>query len=167
MIEPFEEAQVRKGISLGVSSYGYDISLADEFRIPRLEATTELDPKQDNSHLFDEIHGDSVLIPANSFVLARSKEYLKIPREVAVICFGKSTYARCGVVVNITPLEPEWEGYITISISNTSPAPVRIYAHEGIAQILFIEAAEVCETSYADKKGKYQSQKGITLSKTE
>jgi len=167
MIEPFEEQQVRKGISLGVSSYGYDISLADEFRVPHLESSDELDPKRDNAHLFDEVKDSSVLIAANSFVLARSQEYLKIPRNIAAVCFGKSTYARCGVVVNVTPLEPEWEGYITISISNTAPCPVRVYANEGIAQVLFLEAAEVCEVSYADKKGKYQAQKGITLSKAD
>ena len=167
MINPFSEQQVRSGISYGVSSYGYDISLSDEFKIPEIDKQSEIDPRGDNSDLFKDIKADSILIPANSFVLARTREYFKIPRDVVTICFGKSTYARCGVVVNVTPFEPEWEGYATISISNTSPLPVRIYANQGIAQLLFLEASEVCQTSYGDKKGKYQAQKEITVSKSD
>ena len=167
MIEPFAETQIRKGISLGVSSYGYDISLSDEFRIPQLDGVKELDPKADNSSLFKETKADSLLLPPNSYILARSREYFKIPRDIVTVCFGKSTYARSGIIVNVTPFEPEWEGFVTISISNTAPCPVRIYANEGIAQVLFLEASEVCDVSYADKKGKYQAQKDITLSKSE
>lgn len=164
MIEPFAEEQVRQGISFGVSAYGYDISLADEFKIPDLTKIVELDPKNNGPENYIDCTAPSILIPANSFLLARSKEYFRIPREVVTICTGKSTYARCGVVVNVTPFEPEWEGYATISLSNTGPRPVRIYAGEGIAQLLFLEGSEVCQVSYADKKGKYQTQKGITLS---
>lgn len=167
MINPFSEQQVRSGISYGVSSYGYDISLSDEFKIPVIDKQSEIDPRGDNSNLFKDIKTDLILIPANSFVLARTREYFKIPRDVVTICFGKSTYARCGVIVNVTPFEPEWEGYATISISNTSPLPVRIYANQGIAQLLFLEASEVCQTSYGDKKGKYQAQKEITVSKSD
>lgn len=167
MIVPFSENQVRKGISFGVSSYGYDISLADEFKILDPELTEEIDPKQDNSHLFKSIKADSVLIPPNSYLLARTREYFKIPRGILTICFGKSTYARSGVIVNVTPFEPEWEGYATLSIANTAPRPVRIYAHEGIAQLIFLEADEICSTSYKDKKGKYQAQDVITLSKSD
>jgi len=166
MIEPFENAQVRKGvISFGVSAYGYDIRVFDEFRIPTPQPGKIIDPKNFDEDNFTYLKGDACLIPANSYVIARSLEYLKIPRDVLVICFGKSTYARCGVVVNITPLEPEWEGYITISISNTSPFPVKLYANEGLAQLVFLRADEVCMTSYADKKGKYQAQKDIVLPK--
>ncbi len=165
MIAPFAESQVRTGISFGVSSYGYDFSLADEFKMFDADATQVIDPKVAGSAQFVDIKADSVLLPANSFMLARSKEYFKIPRKVITICFGKSTYARSGVIVNVTPFEPEWEGYATVSLANTAPRPVRIYANEGIAQILFIESDELCRTSYGDKKGKYQAQKDITLSK--
>ena len=167
MIQPFSENQVRQGISFGVSSYGYDISLADEFKIFDSEKVEILDPTSDNQQCFKDVTADSVLIPANSYILARTKEYFKIPREVITICLGKSTYARCGVIVNVTPFEPEWEGYATISLANTSPVPVRVYAHQGIAQLLFLEASEDCITSYKDKKGKYQAQKEITLSKSD
>jgi len=165
VIEPFTESQVSRGISFGVSSYGYDISLHDEFKVFRADRVSELDPKQDNRACFADIKAESVLIPPNSFLLARSREYFRIPRDVLVVCTGKSTYARNGVVVNITPLEPEWEGYITIAISNTAPVPVRVYAGEGIAQIVFLEASEVCAVSYKDKKGRYQGQQDITLSR--
>lgn len=167
MIKPFSESQVRKGISFGVSSYGYDISLSDEFKILDTKALDELDPKTDSSKFFKDVTGESVLIPPNSFILARSVEYFKIPRNIITICLGKSTYARCGVIVNVTPFEPEWEGYATISLSNTSPLPVRIYANEGIGQLIFLEASEECKISYKDKKGKYQAQKKITLSKSD
>ncbi len=165
MIDPFSQKQIRSGISFGVSSYGYDISLSDKFRVLNLDGLSEIDPKKDNSQHFSELQAESIAIPPRSFILAQSREYFKIPREVVTICFGKSTYARSGVIVNVTPFEPEWEGYATISISNTSPLPARIYAHEGIAQLLFIKADEVCHTSYRDKKGKYQGQKEITHSK--
>lgn len=164
MIEPFEPGQIRRGISYGVSAYGYDFSLSDEFKVPDLSKISELDPKNLDPGLFVDCRAESILIPANSFMLARSREYFRIPRDVVTICTGKSTYARCGVVVNVTPFEPEWEGFATVSLSNTGPRPVRVYAGEGIAQLLFLEAAEVCEVSYADKKGKYQAQKTITLS---
>ncbi len=167
MIKPFDETQIRKGISYGVSSYGYDISLSDEFNVLETEKLKEIDPKKDYSENFKTINANSILIPANSFILARTREYFKIPRDVITICFGKSTYARSGIIVNVTPFEPEWEGYATISISNTSPIPARVYANEGIAQLLFLEAKELCQTSYADKKGKYQGQKTITYSKTD
>ncbi len=167
MIDPFSKGQIRSGISFGVSSYGYDISLADEFKLLRLSPGLTLDPKRDNHDLFEDIKADSILIPANSFALARTKEYFKIPRDVITICFGKSTYARSGVLVNVTPFEPEWEGFATISLANTAPVPVRVYANEGIAQLLFLEGPEVCAVSYKDKKGKYQGQKTITLSKRE
>lgn len=165
MIEPFEATQVRQGISYGVSAYGYDISLADEFKIPDLTKITELDPKKNNPDNFIECRADSILIPANSFLLARTREYFRIPRDVVTICTGKSTYARCGLLVNVTPFEPEWEGFATISLTNSAPRPVRVYAGEGIAQLLFLEAAEICQVSYRDKKGKYQSQQEITLAK--
>ncbi len=165
MIEPFNNEQVRKGvISFGVSSYGYDIRISDEFKVPS-PGRGIIDPKNFDDSQFRDYKGDVCEIPANSYVICRSLEYLRIPRETLVLCFGKSTYARSGVLVNITPLEPEWEGHITISVSNTSPFPVRLYAHEGIAQIVFLEAKELCETSYSDKKGKYQAQKGIVLPK--
>jgi len=167
MIKPFSKEQIKQGISYGVSSYGYDISLADEFKIFNQANLKEIDVKSDLSRHFIDIKADSILIPANSFALARTKEYFKIPRDVITICLGKSTYARCGVIVNVTPFEPEWEGYATISLSNTTPLPARIYAHEGIAQIIFLEASEICINSYKDKKGKYQAQKKITISKTE
>jgi dCTP deaminase len=166
MIEPFQDEQVRKGvISFGVSAYGYDIRIADEFKVPKPQPGKVIDPKNFDEDNFIHFKTDVCEIPANSYVICRSFEYLRIPRDVLVICFGKSTYARSGVVVNITPLEPEWEGYITISVSNTSPFPVRLYANEGLAQIVFLGADEVCMTSYADKKGKYQAQKDIVLPK--
>lgn len=166
MIEPFHDEQVRKGvISYGVSAYGYDMRISDEFKIPKPGAGRIIDPKNSNDSDFIDFKGDVCEMPPNSYMICRSLEYFRIPREVLVLCFGKSTYARSGVVVNITPLEPEWEGFVTISVSNTSPFPVKVYANEGIAQIVFIEAAEICETSYADKKGKYQAQKGIVLPK--
>ena len=166
MVEPFNNEQVRKGvISYGVSSYGYDMRIYDEFKVPVLAEGKIIDPKNFNETNFINYKGDVCEIPANSYVLCRSFEYLRIPRDVLVICFGKSTYARSGVIVNITPLEPEWEGFVTISVSNTSPFPVKLYANEGIAQIVFIGASELCETSYADKKGKYQAQKDIVLPK--
>lgn len=168
MIAPFESSQIgERAISFGVSSYGYDIRLADEFKIFTDVHAAVIDPKNIDPRNFIDYKGESCVIPHNSFILARSIEYFKIPRDILAICFGKSTYARCGVVVNVTPLEPEWEGYITISISNTSPLPARIYANEGIAQLIFLDASEVCQTSYADKKGKYQKQTAITHSKTE
>ncbi len=167
MIAPFSPDQVRGGISFGVSSYGYDISLADEFKLLKVSPELVMDPKRDNHDLFEDIKADSVVIPANSYALARTKEYFKIPRNIITICFGKSTYARSGVLVNVTPFEPEWEGFATISLANTAPVPVKIYANEGIAQLLFLEGPEVCQISYADKKGKYQGQKTITLSKKE
>ena len=167
MIKPFAREQVRPGISYGVSSYGYDICLADEFQVLKPELIPQLDPKQDNSRAFVKLQADSLLVPANSFVLGRSAEYFKIPRDIITVCFGKSTYARSGVVVNVTPFEPEWEGFATISISNTAPVPVRVYAREGIAQLLFLKANETCLRSYHDKKGKYQAQAGITMSKAD
>ncbi len=166
MIEPFNKKQVRKGvISYGVSSYGYDMRVADEFKIFTNINSTVVDPKRFDPKSFWDFKGDVCIIPPNSFALASSVEYFRIPRDVIVICLGKSTYARCGIVVNVTPLEPEWEGHVTIEISNTTPLPAKIYANEGIAQLLFIQAAEVCEISYKDKLGKYQAQKGITLPK--
>lgn len=167
MIEPFAEGQVRNGvISYGVSSYGYDMRLSDEFRVFDPKSDAAFDPKAPDSESFKAVKADGhIIIPARSFVLARSLEYFRIPRNILTICFGKSTYARCGVVVNVTPFEPEWEGFVTISISNTSPVPVKLYANEGIAQVLFLEAKEVCATSYADKRGKYQAQKEITHAK--
>jgi len=166
MIEPFNKEQVREGvISYGISSYGYDMRIADEFKIFTNINNTIVDPKGFDIKSFIDFKGDVCIVPPNSFVLGRSVEYFRIPREVLVICLGKSTYARCGIVVNVTPLEPEWEGYVTIEISNTSPLPAKIYANEGIAQLLFIEGSEVCKRSYADKAGKYQAQKGITLAK--
>lgn len=166
MIKPFNRKQIKKRvISYGVSSYGYDMRVADEFKVFSNISSTLIDPKNLDKNNFTNVRGSECIIPANSFILARSLEYFRIPREVLVVCLGKSTYARCGVVINVTPLEPEWEGYVTISISNTSPLPVKIYAKEGIAQLLFLEGAEVCARSYADKAGKYQAQKNITLSK--
>lgn len=165
MIEPFSEQQIRTGISFGVSSYGYDISLADEFKILNPNVSAELDPKKSDPLLFTTVNADSILVPANSFVLARTKEYFRIPRNIITICFGKSTYARSGLVVNVTPFEPEWEGFATISLSNTAPVPLRVYANEGIAQLIFLEGDGDCSQSYADKKGKYQAQQEITLAK--
>lgn len=166
MIIPFNKKQVRRGvISYGVSSYGYDIRVADEFKIFINVNNLVIDPKKLDPKSFIDFKGDICIIPPNSFVLGRSVEYLKIPRDILAICLGKSTYARCGIIINVTPLEPEWEGYITIEISNTAPLPAKIYANEGIAQLLFLQASEICEISYADKAGKYQAQKGITLAK--
>jgi dCTP deaminase len=166
MIEPFHDRQARKGVvSYGVSSYGYDMRVNDEFKVFTNVRGTVVDPKKIGEQSFVDVKEKVCIIPAHSFILARSFEYFRIPRNILVICFGKSTYARCGVVVNVTPLEPEWEGYVTIEISNTSPLPVRIYAFEGIAQLIFLEGSELCERSYADKAGKYQAQKKITLAK--
>ncbi len=163
MIEPFVEKQVRDGvISYGLSSYGYDIRIADEFKIFTNINTTIVDPKQFDPSSFVDFKGDACVIPPNSFALARTIEYFRIPRSVITLCVGKSTYARCGIIVNVTPFEPEWEGIVTLEVSNTTPLPARIYAGEGIAQVLFFESDEVCETSYADKKGKYQAQQTVT-----
>jgi dCTP deaminase len=166
MIEPCVEKQVRNGIiSYGLSSYGYDIRVADEFKIFTNVYSAVVDPKDFNPRSMIDYKGDVCIIPPNSFALARTVEYFRIPRSVLTVCVGKSTYARCGIIVNVTPFEPEWEGYVTLEISNTTPLPARIYANEGIAQVLFFEGDEVCETSYADKKGKYQKQEGILLPK--
>ncbi len=166
MIEPFADSQVRDGvISYGISSYGYDLRVADEFKIFSNTSTTLIDPKHFDVHSMLDFKGEVCIIPPNSFVLARSVEYFRIPRNVLTICLGKSTYARCGIIVNVTPFEPEWEGYVTMEISNTAPLPAKLYANEGIAQVLFFVADELCETSYADKKGKYQAQKTIVLPK--
>ncbi|HNB52511.1 MAG TPA: dCTP deaminase [Anaerolineales bacterium] len=166
MIEPFEGAQVRKGvISYGVSSYGYDIRVADEFKIFTNVYSAIVDPKNFDTKSMVDFKGDVCIIPPNSFALARTVEYFRIPRSVLTVCVGKSTYARCGIIVNVTPFEPEWEGFVTLEISNTTPLPAKIYANEGIAQVLFFEADEECETSYADKKGKYQNQQSIVLPK--
>jgi dCTP deaminase len=164
MIKPFEDRQVRKGgISYGLSSYGYDIRIADEFKIFTNINTTIVDPKSFDPRSFVDYQGEIAVIPPNSFALGRSVEYFKIPRNVLTICVGKSTYARCGIITNVTPFEPEWEGYVTLEISNTTPLPAKIYANEGIAQVLFFESDEACETSYADRQGKYQGQQGIVL----
>ncbi len=166
MIYPFEEKQVRDGvISYGLSSYGYDLRVADEFKIFTNVNSTIVDPKKFDARSFVECQGATCLVPPNSFALARSVEYFKIPRNVLTICLGKSTYARCGIIVNVTPLEPEWEGFVTLEISNTTPLPARVYSNEGLCQIIFLESDELCETSYKDKKGKYQSQQGIVLPK--
>ena len=166
MIRPFEEKQVREGvISYGLSSYGYDLRVADEFKIFTNVNSTIVDPKEFDARSFVEFRGPTCIVPPNSFALARSVEYFKIPRNVITICLGKSTYARCGIIVNVTPLEPEWEGFVTLEISNTTPLPARVYSHEGLCQIIFLESDENCETSYKDKKGKYQAQQGIVLPK--
>lgn len=166
MIEPFVEDQVRDGvISYGVSSYGYDIRVADEFMIFTNVHSAIVDPKNFDPKSMVEFQGDTCIIPPNSFALARSVEYFRIPRNVLTLCIGKSTYARCGIIVNVTPFEPEWEGFVTLEISNTTQLPAKIYANEGLAQVLFFEADEECETSYADKKGKYQKQQSIVLPK--
>ena len=164
MIEPFMDDQIRKDvISYGLSSYGYDIRVTDEFKIFTNVHSAVVDPKHFNPQSFIDYKGEICIIPPNSFVLARTVEYFRIPRTVLTMCLGKSTYARCGLIVNVTPFEPEWEGYVTLEISNTTPLPARIYANEGIAQVLFFEADEECEISYADRKGKYQAQKEIVL----
>ena len=168
MIEPFVESQRRDGcISYGLSSYGYDARVADEFKIFTNVNSAVVDPKDFSSNSFVDRKTDICVIPPNSFALARTVEYFRIPRDVLVICLGKSTYARCGIIVNVTPLEPEWEGYVTLEFSNTTPLPARIYANEGVAQVIFLEASadDVCEVSYKDRGGKYQGQSGVTLPK--
>ena len=166
MIRPFEEKQVREGvISYGLSSYGYDLRVADEFKIFTNVNSTIVDPKMFDARSFVEFRGPACIVPPNSFALARSVEYFKIPRNVLTVCVGKSTYARCGIIVNVTPLEPEWEGFVTLEISNTTPLPARVYSNEGLCQIIFLESDELCETSYKDKRGKYQAQQGIVLPK--
>jgi len=170
MIEPFEPGQVRcrdngRIVSYGTSSYGYDVRCANEFKIFTNINTTIVDPKQFDEKSFVDLKADVCIIPPNSFALARTIEYFRIPRNVLVICLGKSTYARCGIIVNVTPLEPEWEGHVTLEFSNTTTLPAKIYANEGVAQMLFFESDEVCSTSYADRGGKYQGQKGVTLPK--
>ena len=173
MIEPFVERQVRgeqdsRVISFGVSSYGYDVRCADEFKVFTNINSATVDPKNFDEKSFVDIKSDVCIIPPNSFALARTVEYFRIPRNVLTICLGKSTYARCGIIVNVTPFEPEWEGYVTLEFSNTTPLPAKIYAGEGCAQVLFFEsdADDVCETSYKDRGGKYQGQHGVTLPKT-
>ncbi len=169
MISPFEDGQVtssddaNKKISYGTSSYGYDVRCADEFKIFTNINSSIVDPKNFDPASFVDVKSDVCIIPPNSFCLARTVEYIKIPRNVLTICLGKSTYARCGIIVNVTPLEPEWEGHVTLEFSNTTPLPAKIYANEGVAQFLFFESDEECEVSYKDKKGKYQGQKGVTL----
>jgi dCTP deaminase len=164
MIEPFEDRQVRAGvISYGLSSYGYDIRVADEFKVFTNINSTVVDPKNFDARSFVDIKAEVCIIPPNSFALAKTVEYFRIPRDVLTICVGKSTYARCGLIVNVTPFEPEWEGFVTLEISNTTPLPAKVYAHEGISQVLFFQSDEVCEVSYADKRGKYQKQQGLTL----
>ena len=168
LIEPFESGQVRESaggrvISYGTSSYGYDVRCADEFKIFTNINSAVVDPKDFDSTSFVDVKADVCIIPPNSFALARTVEYFRIPRDVLTICLGKSTYARCGIIVNVTPLEPEWEGHVTMEFSNTTPLPAKIYANEGVAQMLFFGADEVCETSYKDRGGKYQGQTGVTL----
>ncbi|MCX7976290.1 MAG: dCTP deaminase [Bellilinea sp.] len=164
MIEPFVDHQKRDGvISYGLSSYGYDIRVADEYKIFTNVFSAVVDPKSFDTKSMVDFKGDVCIIPPNSFALARTVEYFRIPRNVLTICVGKSTYARCGIIVNVTPFEPEWEGFVTLEISNTTPLPAKIYSNEGIAQVLFFEGDEPCEISYADKKGKYQRQQGILL----
>jgi dCTP deaminase len=166
MIEPFVDEQVRDGVvSYGLSSYGYDIRVADEFKVFTNINSTVIDPKQFDPRSFVDVKADVCIVPPNSFALARTVEYFRIPRDVLTICLGKSTYARCGIIVNVTPFEPEWEGFVTLEISNTTPLPAKIYANEGLAQVLFFQSDEPCERSYADKKGKYQKQRGVTLPK--
>jgi dCTP deaminase len=166
MIEPFEDRQVREGVvSYGLSSYGYDIRVGDEFKIFTNINNTVIDPKNFDPRSFVDIKADVCIVPPNSFALAHTIEYFRIPRDILTICLGKSTYARCGIIVNVTPFEPEWEGTVTLEISNTTPLPAKIYANEGIAQVLFFQGDEACEVSYADKKGKYLKQRGVTLPK--
>jgi len=167
MIEPFSDGQMREAngkkiVSYGLSSYGYDLRVAQEFKVFTNVYNTMVDPKNFHSNAFVDIQADECIIPPNSFALARSVEYFRIPRNVLTLCIGKSTYARCGIIVNVTPFEPEWEGFVTLEISNTTPLPAKIYAGEGLAQVLFFVADEVCETSYADRKGKYMNQMAIT-----
>jgi dCTP deaminase len=164
MIDPFVENQVRSGvISFGLSSYGYDIRVADEFKVFTNINSTVIDPKAFDPRSFVDLKTDVCIVPPNSFALARTIEYFRIPRDVLTVCLGKSTYARCGIIVNVTPFEPEWEGTATLEISNTTPIPAKIYANEGIAQVLFFQSDEACHTSYRDKKGKYQAQLEVTL----
>jgi dCTP deaminase len=164
MIEPFVDEQVRAGvISYGVSSYGYDVRVGDEFKVFSNVYNVVVDPKEFDPKSFVDIKANVCIIPPNSFALASTVEYFRIPRDILTVCLGKSTYARCGIIVNVTPFEPEWEGHVTIEISNTTPLPAKIYANEGIAQVLFFQSDDVCETSYKDKKGKYQAQRGVTL----
>jgi dCTP deaminase len=170
MIEPFEPGQVRENggnriVSYGTSSYGYDVRCSDEFKIFTNINSVTVDPKAFDESSFVNFQGDSCVIPPNSFALARTVEYFRIPRTILTICLGKSTYARCGIIVNVTPLEPEWEGHVTLEFSNTTSLPARIYANEGVAQMLFMESDEPCETSYKDRGGKYQGQTGVTLPK--
>ena len=166
MIEPFESSQVRSGvISYGVSAYGYDMRVAREYRIFTNVLSSVVDPKNFDPKSFVEFEGDVCIVPPNSFALARTVEYFRIPRDVLTVCLGKSTYARCGIIVNVTPFEPEWEGTATLEISNTTPLPAKVYANEGIAQVLFFQSDEPCEVSYADKQGKYLKQRGVTLPK--
>jgi dCTP deaminase len=166
MIDPFVDDQVRQGvISYGVSSYGYDVRVGDEFKVFTNVYNTVVDPKNFDPKSFVDIKADVCIIPPNSFALASTIEYFRIPRDILTVCLGKSTYARCGIIVNVTPFEPEWEGHVTIEISNTTPLPAKIYANEGIAQVLFFQGDEPCEISYKDKKGKYQAQRGVTLPK--
>ena len=166
MISPFVDNQIRKGtISYGLSSYGYDIRVSDEYKVFTNVNNSVVDPKKFDEKSFIDYKGDICIVPPNSFALARSIEYFKIPRSVLTVCLGKSTYARCGIIVNVTPFEPEWEGHVTLEISNTTPLPAKIYSNEGLCQVLFFESDEVCEKSYKDKKGKYQNQRGITLAK--
>jgi dCTP deaminase len=168
MISPFSEQKTRSGkISYGASSYGYDFRLADEFKIPDFDGVKCTDPKKMDMISFKDHKGSSCLIPANSFILARSLEYFRIPRDIIVLCQGKSTYARCGVIVNVTPLEPDWEGYLTLALVNSAPVPAKVYSGEGIAQLVFIRAESECEVSYADRKGKYQAQKQIGLARVQ
>ncbi len=171
MIEPFEPGQVRsvngqRIVSYGTSSYGYDVRCANEYKIFTNINSSIVDPKAFDERSFVDFHGDVCIIPPNSFALARTVEYFRIPRSVLTICLGKSTYARCGIIVNVTPLEPEWEGHVTLEFSNTTPLPAKIYSGEGCAQMLFFESDEVCEMSYADRDGKYQGQRGVTLPRT-
>jgi len=168
MIEPFEAGQVkevkgRRVVSYGTSSYGYDIRCSTEFKIFTNINSTIVDPKEFDAKNFVDYQGEVCIIPPNSFALARTVEYFRIPRNVLTICLGKSTYARCGIIVNVTPLEPEWEGHVTLEFCNTTPLPARVYANEGVAQVVFLESDEVCDTSYKDRGGKYQGQKGVTL----
>jgi dCTP deaminase len=166
MIDPFVESQTRAGVvSFGVSSYGYDVRVGDEFKVFTNVFNTVVDPKSFDPRSFVDIKADVCIIPPNSFALASTVEYFRIPRDILTVCLGKSTYARCGIIVNVTPFEPEWEGHVTIEISNTTPLPAKIYANEGIAQVLFFQSDEPCEISYKDKKGKYQAQRGVTLPK--
>ncbi len=166
MIEPFEESQKRDGvISYGLGSYGYDARVADEFKIFTNVDNANVDPKNFSEQSFVERRGEVCIIPPNSFVLARTVEYFRIPRDCLVICLGKSTYARCGIIVNVTPLEPEWEGHVTLEFSNTTPLPAKVYANEGACQFLFLQGDPVCDVSYADRAGKYMGQQGITLPK--